>query len=284
MLKIARRMSKMEQQKRVSLNPIDFVIVTALEEEREAVLRKLPFAKQLPPSDEDIRVYYHSKLPVHLSDGSLGDYDLIVLSLLNMGRVEASTATSDAIRRWQPRFVLLVGIAGGIEDAEVNLGDILISNQIVDYELQKIREEGTSVRYVVHQAAPRLLNAAQNFNFEKCLELLEIQCPQEKTPKRFVGAIASGDKVIAFGDVLKKYQHDWPKLIGVEMEAAGVAHATFQAANPPGFFMVRGVSDLADSDKDTSDVKKWRSFACDVAAAYTVAFLQSGPIPFEKKN
>ena len=265
-------------------NPIDFVIITALEEEREAVLSKLPFAKKLPPSNEDVRVYYYSQIPVHLSDGSFDTYDIIILSPLDKGRVEASTATSDAIRRWQPRFVLLVGIAGGINDAGISLGDILISNQIVDYSLQKIQEDGAKVRYVVHQAAPRLLNAAQNFYLDKCLELLEIQPPQEITPKRFVGAIASGDKIIAFGNVLKKYQNDWPKLIGVEMEAAGVAAASFQSANPPGFFMVRGVSDLADSDKDSSDTKKWRSFACDVAAAYTIALLQSGPIPFEKKN
>jgi nucleoside phosphorylase len=265
-------------------NPIDFVIITALEEEREAVLSKLPFPKKLPPSNEDVRVYYHSQIPVHLSDGSFDTYDIIILSPLDKGRVEASTATSDAIRRWQPRFVLLVGIAGGINDAGISLGDILISNQIVDYSLQKIQEDGAKVRYVVHQAAPRLLNAAQNFYLDKCLELLEIQPPQEITPKRFVGAIASGDKIIAFGNVLKKYQNDWPKLIGVEMEAAGVAAASFQSANPPGFFMVRGVSDLADSDKDSSDTKKWRSFACDVAAAYTIALLQSGPIPFEKKT
>jgi nucleoside phosphorylase len=122
-----------------------------LEEEREALLSKLPQPQQLPPTDEDIRVYYHAQLPVTLSDGTQGNYDLIALSLLNMGRVQATAATSDAIRRWQPRFVLLVGIAGGIEAAEIGLGDLLISDQIVDYELQKIREEGTSVRYEVHR-------------------------------------------------------------------------------------------------------------------------------------
>ena len=41
-----------------------------------------------------------------------------------------------------------------------------------------------------------------------------------------------------------------PSLIGVEMEAGGVASAAFQAASRPGFFMVRGVSDVADPDKD----------------------------------
>ncbi len=44
---------------------------------------------------------------------------------------------------------------------------------------------------------------------------------------------------------------DWPKLIGVEMEAGGAASACFQAPQPPGFFMVRAVSDMADEKKSS---------------------------------
>lgn len=129
-----------------------------------------------------------------------------------------------------------------------------------------------------------MLGFAQNFHSESCLSLLTTSPPLEKIPQRRVGAIASGDKVIAFGEVLKQYQDDWPKLIGVEMEAAGVALAAFHSPNPPGFFMIRGVSDLADNQKDSAEVKQWRSYACDIAAAYTIALLQRGPVPFKKKH
>jgi nucleoside phosphorylase len=278
------RENPVQTKKNMAVNPpVDFVVITALEEERKAFLKQLPQSRKLPPTDGDIRVYHHAELPVEI-DGTQGNYDLIILSLLNMGRVEATTATSDAIRRWEPRFVLLVGIAGGIASADIGLGDILIADKFVDYELQKIREEGKSVRYQVHLAAPRLLGAAQNFDIEDCLKLLSTQPPIEKEPRRFVGAIASGDKVIAFDEVIQEYQKDWPKLIGVEMEAAGVATASFQAANAPGFFMVRGVSDLADQKKDSAEVKAWRNYACDIAVVYTIALLQSGPVPFGKKK
>ncbi len=60
------------------------------------------------------------------------------MPLLGMGRVEATAATSDAIRKWNPRYVVLVGIAGGVAGRGVQLGDVLVSSQIVDYELQKI--------------------------------------------------------------------------------------------------------------------------------------------------
>ena len=59
-----------------------------------------------------------------------------------MGRVEALNTTKDAINRWKPRYVLLVGIAGGFEENDARLGDILVSDQIIDYELQKLKPDG----------------------------------------------------------------------------------------------------------------------------------------------
>jgi nucleoside phosphorylase len=196
-----------------------------------------------------------------------------------MGRVQAGVATSDAIRRWRPHYVLLVGIAGGVEAKGVRLGDVLISDQIVDYELQKLTAKGVQVRWQVHRAAPRLLSAVLNFSDTGWYRQVTTWRPDPDAPKRHVGPIASGDKVIAFDKVLAKYRDTWPALIGVEMEAAGAATAAFQAAEQPGFFMIRGVSDFADQQKGTPDVDRWRAYACDVAAAYTIGLLRSGPVP-----
>jgi len=96
----------------------------------------------LPPSNKDVRIYYQVDLPVTFSDGTTGTYRLAFLSQLGMGRVQAANATSDAIRQWHPHYVLLVGIAGGITEAGVQPGDVLISDQIVDYELQKLTHNG----------------------------------------------------------------------------------------------------------------------------------------------
>ncbi len=91
--------------------------------------------------------------------------------------------------------------------------------------------------------------------------------------------IATGDKVIACEEVLKQYKKGWPKLLGVEMEAGGAASAAFQMPHPPGFFMVRAVSDLADANKNSPRIAGWREYACGLAAAYTIALLQDGPVP-----
>jgi nucleoside phosphorylase len=263
---------------------VDLVLVTALPEERDALLDRLPKYQQLPPAADDIRTYFTADLPVTFPDNSTGTYRIVVMCLLGMGRVQAAAATADAIRRWRPRYTLLVGIAGGIAARKVRVGDILIADQIVDYELQKLTPQGPEVRWDVQRTDPRLLEACNSYRDDSWQELIQIKRPTKGQPRRHLGPIASGDKVIAFDEVLTRYRDVWPKLIGVEMEAAGAATAAFQSPDKPGFFMVRGVSDLADEKKGSSHVEKWRSYACAVAASFTVALLRNGPIPLSEKS
>ena len=255
----------------------DFVIITPLEEEREAMLAHLGKPNRLPPANDDIRVYYPATIPVTFTDGTVSEYEVVLTDLLEMGRVEAANAVGDAIRRWRPRYVILVGIAGGLSKAGVQVGDVLISEQIADYELQKLTEEKTLTRWSVHRASPALLAAAKQLRPEDWQRFIREPRPQAGTPQRHFGPICTGDKVVANG-LLDQYREVWTKLIGVEMEAGGVASAAFQAASAPGFLMVRGVSDLADREKDKAQTESWRAYACDVAAAYVEAFLKSGPV------
>lgn len=257
----------------------DIVIVTALPEERDAMLAKLPGHQKVSPTHDDIRVYYLSSLETIFPDGSRAHYPVVVMSLLGMGRVQATLAAADAIRRWSPRYIVLVGIAGGVSAMGVQLGDILISDQIVDYELQKLTPKGPRMRWEVYRADPRLLNASKNLAPAAHQKYLNSQRPAPGRSQVHTGPLASGDKVIAFSRVLDRYREKWPRLLGVEMEAAGVATAAFQSPNPPGFFMVRAVSDLADEDKGSVTVDQWREHACDIAASYAMALLQSGPVP-----
>jgi 5'-methylthioadenosine/S-adenosylhomocysteine nucleosidase len=262
---------------------IDIVIVTALEEEREAVLRKLPRHRRQNPTGDDIHIYYMANLHVKFPNGAGGTYRVVVLSLVNMGRVQAALATNDAIHRWKPRYVLLVGIAGGVGAADVHVGDVLISDQVADFELAKITVSGPQIRWDVHRADARLLSAARHVKTADWQNLITVARPGAGAPKRHIGTVATGDKVIAVEQVLTQYRETWPKLLGVEMEAGGVATAAFNSADKPGFFMVRGVSDLADQKKGSASVEKWRAYACDGAAAYAIALLRSSPLPLQEQ-
>src|SRR5205085_10847403 len=79
---------------------VDFVIITALKEEQEALMTKLPPVQRLPPTDDDVHVYYRTELPVTLSGGATGTYTLILLSIMSMSREKAAIFTTDAWHRW----------------------------------------------------------------------------------------------------------------------------------------------------------------------------------------
>lgn len=258
---------------------VDFVIVTALEEERDHLFAKLPGWRRLPPSTADVRVYYAASLAANLADGSPCVYDIVVAPLLGMGRVEAANTTNDAIRSFRPRYVLLVGVAGGAAERDVALGDVLVAEQIVDYELQKLSGAGSQVRWQVYRSDPRLLGAAKALSDAQWQQRLELARPEPRSARSHVGPMASGDKVTANEAFLLQLSAHWPALIGIEMEAGGVASACAQAVQPPGFLMIRGVSDLADDAKGTHGVKAWRACAGEAAAAYVIELLRRGPVP-----
>ncbi len=255
----------------------DIFILAPLKEEREALLRRLPNVKQADPVPDDINPYYETDLPYKFPSGATGSYKLVIASPLGMGRVKSASLVKDALKRWSPKYVFVTGIAGGVAEQGVNLGDILIGNQIVDYELQKLTPDGPQMRWEIYRPDARLIAAANNFSID-FQHTIDINRPSAGMANIHVGPIASGDKVMAVAETFAKYRESWPRIIGVEMEAGGVGAAVYQASENTGFFMVRGVSDLADESKDTETVQKWRDYACNIAAAYLIAFLEHGPI------
>src|SRR5262249_48799299 len=90
------------------------------------------------------------------------------------------------------------------------------------------------------------------------------------------GPIASGDKVDASNTVIPAIAEFFDRALGIEMEASGAVVACLQTFPRAEFFMVRGVSDLADPAKDTAPVKGMRARACAVAARFARALVESG--------
>lgn len=258
--------------------PIDFLLITALPEERDAVLQRLPGYQMARPAAGDASVYYRATLPATYSDGTRTSYELVVTFPPEMSRAPAAALAATAIARWQPSYVLLVGIAGGIGTNGVALGDLLIANRIIDYEVAKAQSEALSRRWHSYDVHAGLLQRAMAFTGWRWHGPVAAARPEPGRPERHFGPIASGDKVVEDPSLLNDLLQTWPKLIGVEMEAGGVAPAARQSNPPPGFFMVRAASDLADPDKGSPEVRGWRPYACAVAAAFAVAFLRSGPV------
>lgn len=252
----------------------DFVIITALEKEAQAVVSRLENHTVERFQARDIRTYHCGTVSI---TGTSRAYKVAVVLLPSMGEISAANATTDALNAWNPNYVLMVGIAGGIAQDDLDLGDVVVADQVVGYEYGKVEDERIKPRDHVYPASALLLERVRNFWDDAWAEQVKAIRPKNASrdkSKRFVGPIASGNKVIASKLFQAQLKERWPKLIAVETEAEGVFAAVFDRPQIRGTLVIRGISDMADKAKDDA----WQEYAANAAAAHTIAWLKSGPV------
>lgn len=250
--------------------PVGFLIVTALKEERDAVLSML---NDLDPVRVDqCPTYYVCTLPA-----KEGGHNVAVTQLSRMGNVHAGIHAAYLIDHLSPACVLMVGIAAGVR-GQISLGDVAISTQVFYYEQAKQTPRGPEIRPIVMHADPSLLQAAQNFDDSDWRSLIGLEKAQREgshLPTVHFGPFAVGDKVVADEEYVCELMKLHPKLIGIEMESYGVAAAAASSTPRPRFLAIRGISDFADEWKDD----RYRQRASSVAAAFAIGLLRRGPLP-----
>lgn len=137
--------------------------------------------------------------------GKAGDVDVIAM-LTNIGMA----AGADAARRILEHdvdWVMVVGVAGGVDHAGVKIGDVIVPEMVVD------RATGNTYRPVpVGDIAPR-------------------------------GIVSCGDELITDPEAIGQMEKDG--VVAVEMESAAVAPVCEAAGVPWSVF--RGISDFADA-------------------------------------
>jgi nucleoside phosphorylase/tetratricopeptide (TPR) repeat protein len=252
--------------------PIDFLIITVLEEELKAAISCLDDKIRYSPPD-DPYTYYLGYIPIH---NNLA-YHVVVTRLSQFGGIEAGVATTQLIERWHPQKIILLGIAGGIESAGVTYGDVVIAEYVYYYEpgRQGKRKVARPLQFpcddlLFFKARDFAIADEANGWFEDISPV-----PQTKLSARpaiHCAPIGSGEQVIANKIILDKLLIGCPKMKAVAMEGAGVAQACKRAGL--GFLEIRGISDLADQQKDDG----WHVYAAQAAALFCRLFLQSHPI------
>lgn len=239
---------------------VDIVILVALELERAAVVRALGEYVEYP--------WLGRKLQL----GAIGDRRILVVPLDGMGNVNSAYVAQRAIGIWNPAQILLVGIAGGARAGadDLALGDVLVPEQVVGYELAKVTPTGTVPRYDVYRPDQDLLSAARGVAADDWAARICTACPDGSldAPRARFGPVLCGEKVVADETFLAMLQISWPKAIGIEMEALGVALTAYRSG--PGFLMVKAVCDFAGEDKDDL----WQLYAADAAARFAIAALR----------
>ena len=142
-------------------NVADVVIVTALEKERDAVLRYLDSPEQVTSKNRTVHKAYLQH------ENSETGYQVVVLCLGAMGNVQSGIGVTQAIDIWNPAAIVLTGIMGGVEHSERSLGDLIVAKQIVGYESGKVKDTGTETRFQVQLPTYKMIEKARHFPREK---------------------------------------------------------------------------------------------------------------------
>jgi nucleoside phosphorylase len=265
----------MQLARQVDTSVVDIALVAAIPLEIASILRYFPTLEKVTLGP-DSRTYYYG---IVLADDGKTQYRIVATLLLGMGNVEAATGTASLIHDWNPRYIIMCGIAGGLKPNNQQLGDVVVSTEVIYYELGKLLDTGIERRLVSYRADTLLLDRAMHMHAMPTWRARLPPRPDGKSysptfPSVHFGPLASGDKVIASAVEGRKLLALHPKLAGVEMEGGGVATSAFAAARRVGFFMVRSICDFADKAKTDS----WQDFAAHAAASFVAQFVATRPI------
>lgn len=174
---------------------------------------------------------------------------------LAQGEISAVSALGYLRERYNPRLTVLVGIAGGIH-RDIFVTDVVIATRVVYYDLRKETSTGTIRRGQERQAAPQISYAVNQFFTDHGEPAQVVDTASGKTIRVLTGPIGSGNAVIADRDsnILQYLAAFNDKILAVDMEAGGLSQACDEQVEGTsasrGWLVIRGISDLAGSDKN----------------------------------
>lgn len=231
-----------------------------------------------------------SDWPLPVAYGRIGNHT-VVCCATGKGQEETASAVTLLLERVKPRWVLLVGIAGGFPDQNVHRGDVIVAHVIHNFDYGKLstgifkrRPENdfncdrsllswaevvagditSDWRTGIKQERPDGTNILQSKAHNDCY-------------------VASSNKVVDDPDhaFYAKVKRAFPEIHAVEMEGtgAGASARLAQGERAIGLLMIRGVSDEPGNPlaAGTNERTAWRSYAAAVAAAFTRKLLLQLP-------
>lgn len=232
---------------------VDFVVLAPLNEEIQALSQELNFTIDDPEVLPDGIKCYHTTITNN--DGK--NTHVCIVQLDEMGVLGAAVTATKLIMQWQPWCVVSFGIAGGFISEDVQLLDVIVPGVIYYYEPAKetaqqddsptALPQGTSKSLPVRE--PRIkpfITSRQLMVICRRVQqssemLLNVRC-------RIGGPFASGEKKIADIDAptRKAITSIHSKMLGVEMEAAGIGAAVEGCPEfCKHFLVIKGIADDA---------------------------------------
>ena len=175
----------------------------------------------------------------------------VVCVVSRIGKVAAATTATILLERFQPRAIVMTGLAGGV-DERLGIGDIVIADRLIQHDLD--------ARPLFPQFEVPLLGVTE-FPADPILsEKLATAADRLVGNKRvWRGLIASGDQFFASVEATIALRARVPAALAVEMEGAAVAQVCYE--HGVRFGIARVISDTANHGA-AIDFAKFLTEAC----------------------
>jgi len=216
----------------------DILIVTIAKVESQAVMKAFREATNKDSKPEPIgdRTYH-----------DLGEVKgmRVFMALSQMGS-SGPGGTQETVRKGiealTPQAVIMVGIAFGVNEEKQAIGDVLVSQQLWLYNLQRVGTDKEGKLIIIPRGdKPH----ASTWLFDR-FQSADLYWDESKAKVRF-GVVMSGDKLVDNFDFREQLKQFESEAIGGEMEGTGLYVSSHD--KKVDWILVKAICDWADGNK-----------------------------------
>lgn len=264
----------------------DFIIFTIVPVEFMTLTKLLNIDIDRKP-DYDVNGWWFYKVNIERNDDRKSLNGLVTI-VGKAGDINCSLICARAFQKFDCDLAILCGIAAGVK-LEISKYSTIIANNIVDYEYQRLNEDGITYRPSVY--------SVDNYNEKRISSIIlesnnwvqyflkntnTIFNNDSKYFKKFIpaltlkdGEIASGAKLFADGKTLQHIKDNIPigkGIIAADMEGGGFCPTCKEYKRD--WLVFRGISDYGEADKNSKSNKMYQSIAAASAATAMLYYLK----------
>lgn len=237
----------------------DFVIVTALKEERDAYI-DITKGDMLSTQRNGLDII---ELNV---GGSLG----AVVKLPRMGLVNAASITSKLLEIYSPKIIAMSGICAGIRK-DISLGQLLVCDLVWEYQSGKWLEDAfVAEPYQVSMLENTRVRMEKLVENPDLIRELESSYRGKRRPSVSVDAaivpFSTGSAVIASAERLESVKEQHRKVAGLDMEIFGV----FRSAEISGIPLHRIAAKVVVDKANETKGDELHEYGCYISAAFII--------------
>lgn len=237
----------------------DIAILCALREPELDEILHLPF---------DWKPYHRPADSTNYHIGTYKEKRIICAAAYEMGMPAASALAAKVAEHFKPEYIIMTGIAAGVDRKKLNYGDIIVADPCFDYGSGKRsyeKKEPDSDQYISvfrpdykqRRLDGKVLQLLDQLSAnQELLSDIEKNCPTDYSKpgtqlRMHIGAFASGAAVLSDPTVIRGVLDHARKLLGFDMEAYGIMLAGSQSSEPASIpIVIKSVSDFGDTKKD----------------------------------